>query len=177
MRERSIVMGASHHCLSFGAAEDEYMGAEEGFTVRTVGSLIQFFDQKTGGFLILTAVHTGRVRVSIRSWDEPAPPSVDLPEWEDMAIAAVEVPSGELTAQTTFGDGDITGNLVAGPGLYGVRVLGRDRDVPEPDYDPEDPFAPAPEVYLVDIWPAPPEGVTEEARTTSAIGKEIETWW
>lgn len=169
--EYSLIMGTNYNCANFGPSEEEYMAADESFTPRVVGSLVQFFEGKPGGFILLTCIHTGYVRVVVRSTTDPEPLPVNLAEWEDYVITTVNVPSGELTAQPSFGDGDTTPNLVHAPGRYGVRILARERDI-APD---EDLSVPAPENYLVDIWPAPPEGIPEEWQTRSAAGKELAT--
>lgn len=167
--EFSIVMATNYHCANFGPSEEEYMAADEGFTPRMVGSVMQLFEGKPDGFILQTCIHTGYVRVVVRSTTDPEPLPVNLDEWEDFAITTVNLPSGELTAQTSFGDGETTPNLVLAPGRYGVRILARERDV-TPD---EDISVPAPENYLIDIWPASTEGVSEEWETRSAAGEEL----
>ena len=168
----TVQMQASYHSANFGGRDDEYMAAEEHDTPVRVGSLFMRHAQKAGGFMLLTAAHTARVRVTVRSTVEAFPPEVDPDEWEDMVATTIDVPSGELMAQTCFGDGETTQNLITGPGRYGVRIFGRDRDVVASD----DPNEPAPEAYLVDIWPAPANGVLDAATTTSEAGREIEMW-
>lgn len=172
MKEHTILMSTWYTTIGFGPPEVDYIGMEEGDEMRNVGGLLRFNTSRTGGFAIVTATHTGYVTVTIRSSHECSPPTVDVSEWEDMAISSFEAPLGELIAQNTGRDGETTPNLIDRPGTYGVRVLARNRDEPQP----EDLTMTAPDVYLVDIWPAPPEGVPEESFSTSEIGKEIETW-
>lgn len=165
----TIEMGVSYHFACFGVTDDEYMAADEDVVRHRVGSLFEAYLGKPGGFMLLTAVHTGRIRVSIHSTTEPAPSEIDLDDWQDMIITTIDVPSGELVAQPCFGDGETSTNLVGAAGRYGIRILGRDRDVLGDDLE-----IVSPESYRIDIWPAPEGVIADSVRTTSVAGREIE---
>ncbi|UGS25012.1 hypothetical protein K8F61_09850 [Microbacterium resistens] len=88
-------------------------------------------------------------------------------------MTTIDSPSGDLVPQSSDAI-RIPPNLLPGPGTYGVRVrvLGRGRDLPQPD----DLDITAPDRYLVDIWPAPPEGVAERTIIASEKSKEFDTY-
>lgn len=144
---------------------------EEGDEFRRVGSLLNFNRSRTGGFEVITATHTGYVDVTVRSWDAAETVAKVTGEWEDFATGSFESPTGKLVAQNTGGDGDTTPNVIGRAGLHGVRVLARGRDSSALD----DLSETGPDIYLVDVWPAP-QGVTEEHATRSKFGKEVESW-
>ncbi|MBW1639289.1 hypothetical protein G3H63_09420 [Microbacterium resistens] len=154
--------------LGFGPFADDYFPPED--RTRTIGGLLEVSLDHRDRFVILTPTHTGYVRVHIRVFDRE-PPEADMTEWEDMAITTIDSPSGDLVPQSSDAI-RIPPNLLPGPGTYGVRVLGRGRDLPQPD----DLDITAPDRYLVDIWPAPPEGVAERTIIASEKSKEFDTY-
>lgn len=104
---------------------------------------------------ILTAVDTATVTVTCVTATEE--PSIDLDEWDDVALTTLHDVDGTLYVAGLFG-GDASDNLSSGKGDYRIRVSGAYRDDQLGDIVVGD----VAEHYLLEIWPAADGTVVDE---------------
>lgn len=110
---------------------------------------------------LVTGLHTGEVPLRIE-WHPNEPPLVS--EWDEVVEVSLDVPSGDGML-TSFEDG---ADLVfPQTGWHRVRYCGHDMDAGN-ELDTSDEDEPAPDRYLLQLWPAPPapDAIVEQ---TSAI--------
>ncbi|MFJ1975305.1 hypothetical protein ACIO93_42560 [Streptomyces sp. NPDC087903] len=103
----------------------------------------------TGGAVeVMTAVHTGDVRVTV----EPHPQRPDIaPGWEEIAEISCDSPSGELLVTPVMDDpADLPSLASQGPGSYRLRIHARGRDTAVDPTGADDVM----EFYLIQSWPA-----------------------
>jgi hypothetical protein len=99
---------------------------------------------------MVTGLHTGEVPLCVE-WHEASP---TLGEgWEDVVEVSVEFPASEVPL-SSFEDGFRL--QLPGTGWHRVRYCGKQMDAGH-EVDTPDEGQAAPDAYLVQLWPAPPE--------------------
>jgi hypothetical protein len=142
-----------------GDESDDLVGARRGQANGLVGAQVP---HQLG---MVTGLHTGEVPLVV-TWDEAAPP-VDE-EWEDVVEVSVDLSTPDLTIATFE---SAYGCTIPQAGWHRARYCvsemdeGQELDTPEDDET-------APDRYLLQLWPAPPEpdAVLRE-------GSEIAAYW
>ena len=171
MIEYKLRMSTWYSLIGFGPPGDDHVGIEDTDKLRQVGSLLILNIDRAGGFAVITATHTGYVNVSNRSWAVSEIVAAAPEDWEDSATASFESPTGELIAQNTGMDGDMSPNLLDGAGLYAFGILARGRD----GAPPADLNATGSDAHFLNLWPIRQQ-IADRWMTRSRYGGEVETW-
>ncbi|MEJ3658027.1 hypothetical protein WEH80_34190 [Actinomycetes bacterium KLBMP 9759] len=115
---------------------------------------------QTGGLGMITGLHTGEVPVRVEA-HEQAPPVSD--EWEEVVEASLAVGEGPYVL-AAFDVGEPV--VMPEPGTYRVRWHASGMDAAS-DLDVRMTGTPAPDRYLLQLWPAPPAADTILRRTSA----------
>ncbi|GAA4301681.1 hypothetical protein BJY14_007725 [Actinomadura luteofluorescens] len=128
-----------HQFLLMKPDQQDYVPEEAGRLLSTTGE----------GVLVHTGIANGNVAVHIEIHDHQPP--LDDADWEEVAEASTKVEHGPLMVRCLTADPPALPMLTpAGPGTYRLRAHARGRDIA---YDGC--VSRSPEVYLIQIWPAP----------------------
>lgn len=122
-----------------GDADRFFAGQSNGWVAAAVPDVLHLvMGKRFGG---------SSVRIEMHDQEPPA----DL-RWEDCVEVSITIPQGATARWLTWG-GESGGALDISPGVYRVRVSGRDRDAGnEAEGDPT-----VMDHYLLQLWPSPPE--------------------
>ena len=142
-----------------GDESDDLVGARRGQANGLVGAQVP---HQLG---MVTGLHTGEVPLVV-TWSEDAPEVEE--DWEDVVEVSVELSTPDLTIATFE---NAYGCTVPQAGWHRARYCvsamdeGQELDTPEEDET-------APDRYLLQLWPAPPE-----PDTVVREGSEIAAYW
>jgi hypothetical protein len=111
---------------------------------------------------LITGLHTGSVPLRVEWWPE-APP-LD-PTWEEVVEAPFDVPATDLALHAFDHSSDVR---LPATGPHRARYCGSGMDAGH-DLDTTDEGEPAPDRYLLQLWPAPeaPDAVLRQTSETA----------
>jgi hypothetical protein len=114
---------------------------------------------------MVTGLHTGEVPLRIE-WHEARPAIGE--GWEDVVEVSVEFLSSEVLLSSFEDDFELQ---LPASGWHRVRYCGKQMDAGH-NIDTPDEGQPAPDAYLVQLWPAPPA-----SDQVIAQGSQIAAYW